>query len=103
MLSYLAYIMRFSGDLADSYGETLILSALRLLQDCPSNGIAMRKVRTVTIFSIHRLTSNNQELMVVFRHLMGTTHRRALFDQLDKLFDERVLLGTGVASKEALR
>jgi transformation/transcription domain-associated protein len=53
MLSYLAYIMRFSGDLADSYGETLILSALRLLQDCPSNGIVMRKVRTIIIFSNH--------------------------------------------------
>jgi len=41
--------------------------------------------------------------MVVFRHLMGTSHRRALFDRLDKLFDEKVLLGTGIASKEALR
>ncbi|KAH9482694.1 Transcription-associated protein 1 [Psilocybe cubensis] len=86
MLSYLAYVMRFPGELADSYGETLILSALRLLQDCPSNGIAMRK-----------------ELMVVFRHLMGTPHRRALFNSLDKLFDEKVLLGTAVASQEALR
>ncbi|KAF8165306.1 hypothetical protein B0H34DRAFT_232712 [Crassisporium funariophilum] len=86
MLSYLAYVMRFSGDLDDSYGETLVLSALRLLQDCPANGIALRK-----------------ELMVVFRHLMGTSHRRALFDHLDKLFDEKVLLGTGIATKEMLR
>src|SRR6266567_6458473 len=103
MLSYLAYIMRFSGDLADSYGETLILSALRLLQDCPSNGIAMRKVTTILIFPNYRqLIYVNKELMVVFRHLMGTAHRRALFDRLDKLFDEKVLLGTGIASKEAL-
>ncbi|KAJ3510077.1 hypothetical protein NLJ89_g4881 [Agrocybe chaxingu] len=85
-LSYLAYVMRFSGDLADSYGETLVLSALRLLQDCPASGIALRK-----------------ELMVVFRHLMGTSHRRALFEHLDKLFDDKVLLGTGLASKEILR
>lgn len=41
--------------------------------------------------------------MVVFRHLMGTSHRRALFGRLNKLFDEKVLLGTGIASKEALR
>ena len=41
--------------------------------------------------------------MVVFRHLMGTPHRRALFDHLDKLFDEIVLLGTGIATKEMLR
>ena len=44
MLSYLAYVMRFSGDLDSNYGETLVLSALRLLQDCPANGIALRKV-----------------------------------------------------------
>lgn len=41
--------------------------------------------------------------MVVFRHLMGTPHRRALFDQLDKLFDDRVLLGSGLATRENLR
>ncbi|KAF9057606.1 hypothetical protein BJ165DRAFT_1520972 [Panaeolus papilionaceus] len=86
MLSYLAYVMRFSGEVSDAYGETLVLAALRLLQDCPANGISLRK-----------------ELMVVFRHLMGTPHRKALFDQLDKLFDENVLLGSGVASKEMLR
>lgn len=41
--------------------------------------------------------------MVPFRHLMSTSHRRALFNQLDKLFDEKVLLGTGLASRENLR
>lgn len=41
--------------------------------------------------------------MVVFRHLMGTPHRKALFTHLDKLFDENVLLGSGLSSKEMLR
>lgn len=41
--------------------------------------------------------------MVVFRHLMGTPHRKALFSHLDKLFDENVLLGTGIGCKETLR
>jgi transformation/transcription domain-associated protein len=41
--------------------------------------------------------------MVVFRHLMGTPHRKALFTHLDKLFDENVLLGSGLSSKETLR
>ncbi len=41
--------------------------------------------------------------MVVFRHLMGTNHRKALFNHLDKLFDENVLLGTGIGTKEMLR
>ena len=44
-----------------------------------------------------------QDLMVVFRHLVGTPHRIALFNQIDKLFDEHVLLGTGISSKEMLR
>lgn len=44
MLSFLAYVMRFPSDLDNTYGETLTLSALRLLQDCPANGIALRKV-----------------------------------------------------------
>jgi transformation/transcription domain-associated protein len=41
--------------------------------------------------------------MVVLRHLIGTPYRRALLNQLDKLFDERVLLGTGIGNKESLR
>ncbi|KAF5387961.1 hypothetical protein D9615_000446 [Tricholomella constricta] len=86
VLSYLAYVMRLSGDLDEKSGEILILTALRMLQDCPANGIALRK-----------------ELMVVFRHLMGLPVRRALFPHLEKLLDENVLLGKGVSSKEILR
>jgi transformation/transcription domain-associated protein len=41
--------------------------------------------------------------MVVLRHLIATPYRRAFLSQLDKLFNERVLLGTGVGSKETLR
>lgn len=36
--------MRFSGELDENYGETLILTSLRMLQDCPANGIPLRKV-----------------------------------------------------------
>ncbi|KAF8640045.1 hypothetical protein AX17_001287 [Amanita inopinata Kibby_2008] len=85
LLSYVAYVMRFL-EKSEPWGETLILSAMRLLLDCPANGIPLRK-----------------DLMVVFRHLVGTPHRKVLFDQIDKLFDERVLLGTGIGSKESLR
>jgi len=44
MVSYVAYIMRGIGDNFDSFGERLILAALRLMQDLPSNGIQARKV-----------------------------------------------------------
>lgn len=40
---------------------------------------------------------------MVLRHLIGTQHRKALLPQIDKLFDERILLGDGVGSKETLR
>ena len=44
-----------------------------------------------------------QDLMVVLRHLIGTPHRKALLPQIDKLFNERILLGSGVGSQETLR
>lgn len=41
--------------------------------------------------------------MIVFRHLMSTPYRTVLVGQLDKLLDDRVLFGTGLASKEMVR
>lgn len=102
MVSYVAYIMRGIGEQFDSFGERLILAALRLMQDLPSNGIQARKVSC-----IHRYHPPAQrilqDLIVVLRHLIGTPHRKALLPQIDKLFDERILLGDGVGSKETLR
>ncbi|KAG6866480.1 hypothetical protein C0991_003998 [Blastosporella zonata] len=86
VLSYVAYVMRFPGEPDEASAEILILTALRMLQDCPPNGIALRK-----------------ELIVVFRHLMGLNARKALLPYLDKLLDEDVLLGKGVSSKEMMR
>jgi hypothetical protein len=45
----------------------------------------------------------SKDLMIVLRHLIGTPYRKALLGQLDKLFNERVLLGAGVGSQETLR
>lgn len=50
-----------------------------------------------------RLQISLQDLMVVLRHLIGTPHRKALLPQIDKLFNERILLGSGVGSQETLR
>ncbi|THH10763.1 hypothetical protein EW146_g8270 [Bondarzewia mesenterica] len=86
MVSYLAYILRGLGDQYDIYGDTLLLSSLRLLQDIPAAAIVARR-----------------DFMIVFRHLLGTPYRRALLSQIDKLFDENVLLGTSVGSRETLR
>ncbi|KAF7352758.1 hypothetical protein MVEN_01242100 [Mycena venus] len=86
ILSYLTYVMRWGVENQETYGDTLLLATLRLLQDCPANAIGTRK-----------------ELIVVFRHLLGGAHRRAIIPQMDKLFDERVLLGTGVTGREMFR
>ncbi|KAF8195850.1 FAT domain-containing protein [Mycena galopus ATCC 62051] len=86
ILSYLTYVMRFDPPNQATHGDILLLATLRLLQDCPANAIATRK-----------------ELIVVFRHLLAGVHRRAIIPQMDKLFDERVLLGTGVTGREMFR
>lgn len=45
ILSYLTYVMRWGVESQEAYGDTLLLSTLRLLQDCPVNAIGTRKVR----------------------------------------------------------
>lgn len=44
MVSYIAYIMRGLGEKYDPQGEILILASLRIMQDCPANAIASRRV-----------------------------------------------------------
>jgi transformation/transcription domain-associated protein len=44
MLQYLIFVIRQSGEISETYGETLVLSVLRLFQDCPANGVHLRKV-----------------------------------------------------------
>ncbi|KAK7060621.1 transcription-associated protein 1 [Paramarasmius palmivorus] len=85
LLSYMLYITKQLNDQPE-FGERLTLAALRLLQDCPSTSTTLRK-----------------DLMVVFRHLISTPHRRVLVPQIDKLFDERILLGTELGKRDMLR
>jgi len=46
MLSYVAYVLRGLGDQPESHGDSLLLAALRLLQDIPAHDISSRRVRT---------------------------------------------------------
>ncbi|KDQ64542.1 hypothetical protein JAAARDRAFT_28186 [Jaapia argillacea MUCL 33604] len=85
-ISYLAYVLRSIPEQYDTYGETVIIAALRLLQDCPSTSMTARR-----------------DLLIVLRHLLSTPYRRALVPKLDQLFDENILLGRGVGAKEMLR
>lgn len=85
----------------------MILIALRLLQDTPSSGASSRKVSYVwsnlTYRQISLAYSSKQDLLGLFRHLIGTPQRRVLLPQIDKLLDEQVLLGSSVSSQEMVR
>ena len=41
--------------------------------------------------------------MVVFRHILSTPYRKAILPYTDKLFDDRVLWGTGLGCREAIK
>ncbi|KAI9063246.1 atypical/PIKK/TRRAP protein kinase [Trametes sanguinea] len=84
--SSLVFVVRGLPEQYDSEGEKLILTMLRLFQDCPTTAVTARK-----------------DLSTLMRHLGGTAHRRALLPHIDKLLDERVLLGTSVGGREILR
>lgn len=85
-VSYLAFLLRSQPDKYEAWGDVLTSTTLRLLQDCPAHMISPRK-----------------DLFVVLRHFMATPHRRVLLGSIDKLLDERVLLGTTLSVKELLR
>jgi transformation/transcription domain-associated protein len=103
MVSLLTYVLRALGESNDSYGDALASSSLRILQDCPANVIGARRVNPCPLHFRCFLTVVVQELMLALRHLVLSHHKLALLPHIDKLSDERVLLGTGVGSRELLR
>ncbi|TFY60353.1 hypothetical protein EVJ58_g5210 [Rhodofomes roseus] len=86
LLSCLAFMYRGGSEQFGAEGDTLAITAVRLLQDCPPSAIAARR-----------------DLMVVFRHVLSSPYRRAIVPYIDKIFDDRVLWGTGVGCREAIR
>jgi transformation/transcription domain-associated protein len=44
MVSYLAYVLRGLNEQSEAYGEALVLTALRLCQDCPAHSLSARRV-----------------------------------------------------------
>lgn len=41
--------------------------------------------------------------MVVFRHILNTSYRKGILPYIDKLFDDRVLWGTGLGCRESIK
>ncbi|THH01673.1 hypothetical protein EW026_g1062 [Hermanssonia centrifuga] len=86
LLSFLAFLLRGVHEQYEAETEQLLVIGLRLLQDCQATATVPRK-----------------EIMMIFRHFFGTNARRVLLPQIDKLLDERVILGTSLSSQESVR
>ncbi|EPT03792.1 hypothetical protein FOMPIDRAFT_150002 [Fomitopsis schrenkii] len=86
LLSCIAFLHRGGAEQFGDDGEKLAIISVRLLQDCPPTAIAARR-----------------DLMVVFRHILSTPFRKAILPHIDKLFDDRVLWGTGLGCRESIK
>jgi len=68
------------------FEDAISKAVIQLLAACPGDAVATRK-----------------ELLVATRHILATDFRRGFFAQVDVLLDEKVLVGVGRLSHEALR
>jgi hypothetical protein len=68
MVSYLAYVLRGLGEQSEAYGEALVLTALRLCQDCPAHSLSARRVCRGSVLLTNTLTIST-----------GSSHRNAAF------------------------
>lgn len=85
-MAFLAYVSRGSAEYVRNYVDVFPEACVRLLRDCPPEDVATRK-----------------ELLIATRHMLSSDFRTAFVPLIDTLLDERVLVGTGVTSREALR
>lgn len=85
-MSFLAYVIKGSTGHMKPYATRVPDLAVRLLMDCPPEASATRK-----------------ELLVAIRHIFTTDLRANFVGQINTLLDQRVLLGTGITTRETLR
>ena len=85
-MSFLAYIHRVSNTALSSYLNVLPEIAVRLMKDCPSDAVAMKR-----------------DLIIATRHILQSDLRTAFLSQIDTLLDEHVLTGNSVTGHENLR
>lgn len=82
-MSFLAYVIKSGLPAIKEFAPILPGVSVRLLKDCPPEAAVGRK-----------------ELLVAVRHILGTEFRVHFAGQIDLLLDDRVLLGTGITSRE---
>ncbi|GAA6061309.1 hypothetical protein JCM10212_005423 [Sporobolomyces blumeae] len=85
-MSFLAYIHRVSNTALSAYLNVLPEIAIRLMKDCPSEAVAMKR-----------------DLIIATRHILQSDLRTAFLTQIDTLLDEHVLTGNSITGHENLR
>uniref|UniRef100_S4RST8 Transformation/transcription domain-associated protein n=1 Tax=Petromyzon marinus TaxID=7757 RepID=S4RST8_PETMA len=85
-LSFLAYIIRVYQELVSKYSQQMVKGMLQLLAGCPPETAHLRK-----------------ELLIAAKHILTTDLRNQFIPQMDKLFDESILIGSGYTVRETLR
>lgn len=85
-MAFLAYVLRGNQGSNRDYVNVFPEACARLLRDCPPEDVITRK-----------------ELLVATRHILTVDSRSSFIPYIDVLLEERVLVGTGVSSREMLR
>ncbi|GAA5832957.1 hypothetical protein JCM3766R1_000374 [Sporobolomyces carnicolor] len=85
-MSFLAYVHRASNTALSPYLTVLPEIAIRLMKDCPSEAVSMKK-----------------DLFIATRHILQSELRMAFLSQIDTLLDEFVLTGNSITGHEHLR
>jgi transformation/transcription domain-associated protein len=85
-MAFIAYVLRGPHSNIKEYLEVFPEACVRLLRDCPPEDVGTRK-----------------ELLIATRHILTVDSRSSFVPYIDTLLEERVLVGTGVTSRETLR
>mmetsp|Transcript_15239 Transcript_15239/g.34126 ORF Transcript_15239/g.34126 Transcript_15239/m.34126 type:complete len:336 (-) Transcript_15239:1618-2625(-) len=82
-LSFLTYMLRAFADLVRPFEDTIPESVVKLMMSCPDD--------------------TRKELLLATRHILATDFRKGFRRQIDRLLDEKILIGTNRQNYETLR
>lgn len=86
IISFLAYMIRGFASVLKPHQTVIAESVINVFLDCPVDASSIRK-----------------ELLVAARHILSTEFRSSFIPFMDVLFNEKLLVGVGVTSRETLR
>ncbi|EDV27262.1 uncharacterized protein TRIADDRAFT_23101 [Trichoplax adhaerens] len=86
MLSFLAYVIRVFLEEINKYSPRMVQGVICLLKNCPPEAANLRR-----------------DLLIAIRHILSTDLRNKFVPQIDKLFNENVLIGPGWTARTSFR